>query len=197
MLTTTFTLTAGQTVKFIDQGNFLRVLAAALPLTVRTYKNGQILTESPSVLSGFAEKFDDAFNEVEIYSAGAQTVQIALRLGSDVYYDQAPSGNVSITGTVTVEDTTPVNATGANTQKTVTNASTSLVAANANRKYLAIQNKDASGKIYINFGAAATVANGILIKPDSFFELNANMLTAEIFAIGDIASNANIVVVEG
>lgn len=182
-------MTAGQTVKFTDMGNFVRILEAQDAITLRTYKAGQIYTEAEGVFGGYAENFDQRFDQVEIYSATAQTVQVVIRLGSIVSYDVSPTGNVSIQS--------PVQVLGSNTQKTVTNASGQLVAANPNRKYLAIQNKDASGKIYINFGAAATAANGVLIKPDSFFELNCNVLTAEIFAIGDIASNANIVVVEG
>ncbi len=191
MLSQSVALGAGQTVKFIDLGNFLRVLSANSAITVRTFRNGQVVTESVDVYSGYAEQFDDGnqFDAVEVYSASAQTVQIVIRNGQVVYYDQAPTGNVSVIN--------PAQATGANTQKTVTSSSASLVAANAARKFLAIQNKDASGKIYINFGAAATFANGILIPAGGYFELNSNMLTAQIFAISDIASNSNVVVVEG
>jgi hypothetical protein len=192
MLTTSIVIGAGQSVKFSDLGNFVRVLSAAEPVTVRTFRNGQVLTEAAGVSGGYAEQFeiDKPFNEVEIYSATAQTVQIAIRLGQVVYFDQAPTGTANIVAQV------PAKATGSNTQKTVTNASASLLAANTAREYLLIQNKDASGNLYINFGAAATFANGVLIPPKGTLILDSNMLTAEIFAIGDIASNANIVVVE-
>lgn len=192
MLTTPIVLGAGQTVKFSDLGNFVRVLSASEPVTVRTYRNGQVLTEAAEVTGGYAEQFEinNPFNEVEIYSATAQTVQIAIRLGQVVYFDQAPTGTANILAQV------PAQGTGSNTQKTVTNASASLLAANAAREYLLIQNKDASGNIYINFGAAATIANGVLVPPKGTLILDSNMLTAQIFAIGDIASNANIVVVE-
>ena len=199
MLSQSVALGAGQTVKFIDLGNFLRVLSANSAITVRTFRNGQVVTESVDVYTGYAEQFDDdnKFDAVEVYSASAQTVQIVIRNGQVVYYDQAPTGNVTVNGNVTVDNATPVNAAGSNTQKTVTNSSSSLVAANPTRKFLAIQNKDASGKVYINFCAAATVANGILIPAGGYFEVNSNMLTAQIFAIGDLTSNANVVVVEG
>ncbi len=192
MLTTSIVLSAGQSVKFSDMGNFIRVLSADLPITIRTYRNGQVLTDAPNVTGGYAEQFemDMPFHEVEIYSASAQTVQIVMRYGQVVYYDQAPTGLVSVQAQV------PAQAAGANTQKTVTNASASLVAANAARQYLLIQNKDSSGNIYISFGAAATVANGVKIAAGGSYEFNCNILTAEIFAIGDISSNANVVVVE-
>ena len=107
------------------------------------------------------------------------------------------AGNVAVSGGVNVSSLIPAQSTGSNTQKTVTNASTSLVPANAAREYLLIQNKDTTGNIYIVFNAAATVAAGLKIPPGGSYELNCNILTAQIFAIGDIANNVNIVVIEG
>lgn len=81
---------------------------------------------------------------------------------------------------------------------TVTNASTLLNANNANRRYLMIQNKDATGNIFVNLaGAAATVANGLKIGPGGSYECQGFVTSAALYAIGDIASNANIVLVEG
>jgi hypothetical protein len=85
-----------------------------------------------------------------------------------------------------------------NAQKTVTNASAQLLAGNTNRAYLLIQNNDAAGIVYIGFGAAAvTAANGIKLAPGASYELNSNITTSEIKAIGSIASNANVITVEG
>jgi glutamate 5-kinase len=84
-----------------------------------------------------------------------------------------------------------------NVNATVTNVSAQLLAANVNRAYLIIQNKDSAGTIYVNFGAAATVANGIAIAPGGAYELNGTCSTQQIFAIGSIGSNANVVTVEG
>lgn len=81
-----------------------------------------------------------------------------------------------------------------NAQITVTNASQSFLAANTARKYLLIQNKDSTGKIYVSFGSAATVANGVEIPAGGNYEPNYAM-SSEIFIIGDIASNANVVIV--
>ena len=187
MITQSIVLGAGQKVMFYELGNFVRVLAATAVLTVRTFKYGAILTEAAGVSAGYAEMFEENYTAIEFYSATAQTIQFASRLGSQVYYDQAPTGNVSLIN--------PVLGVGANTNVTVTTASSLILAASATRKYLLIQNKDASGNIYINFGAAATVVNGLQIGPLGSYELANNMLTAAINAIGDIASNANIVIV--
>jgi len=97
MITQTIILTAGQTVKYYEVGNFVRVLDAPAPITVRTYKNGTVLTDAPNVKTGYAEMYDDIFEVVEFYSATAQTIQIVIRNGSQVYYDPAPTGAVSIT----------------------------------------------------------------------------------------------------
>ena len=85
------------------------------------------------------------------------------------------------------------------TAKTVTNGSAALVAANAARTYLLIQNNDGAGFISVNLtGAAATTANGIRIAPGGFWEWTGESIpTGAITAIGSIASNPNIVVVEG
>lgn len=84
-----------------------------------------------------------------------------------------------------------------NTNPAVTNASSVILAANAARKFLMIQNKDAAGNIYIVFGAAATVALGIKIAPGQTLTLDAKVPAGSINAIGDIANNPNVVVVEG
>jgi len=155
------------------------------------YRNGQVVSEVVGISSGYAEEFGDNFHEIEVYSATVQTVQIVIRFGVKVYYDTPPTGNVNVTALV------PTRAAGANTNPAVTNANTQLLAANPSRSYLLIQNKDTIGNIYINFGAAATVANGVLIGAGGSYELDCNILTSAINAIGDIANNTNIVVVEG
>lgn len=165
MITSSITLSAGQTVKFSDLGNFVRILAADAPVTIRTYKDGQVLTESAGVLSGYAEQFDlsKPFDAIEIYSATAQTVQIVVRLGQVVYYDQAPTGSVSIS-----------NTGGAFTQSraTVSNANVQILAAKADRRYLLVQNNDDIQTLRVSLdGSAATASAGFRVAPGSSLEL--------------------------
>lgn len=91
------------------------------------------------------------------------------------------------------QNTEPANFS--NSAITVTNASQEFAAANSDRKYLLIQNKDSVGNIYVNFGAAATVANGVKIIPGGNYELNNIAPNNSVNIIGDIASNANVVLV--
>lgn len=127
------------------------------------------------------------FRTVQISSATAQTVRFAY--GSGEGGTRRTSGTVQLAGEQ-----------GAYTQAaaTVTNASAQLVAANTNRRFLLVQNKSQTGTLYLNLaGAAATVGNGVLIGPGDSIELDAYCPTGAVFAIGDIASNPDVVVVEG
>jgi hypothetical protein len=73
-----------------------------------------------------------------------------------------------------------------------------VLAANANRRYLLIQNNDTAGIIYVRLdGGAATAATGIKIAAGGSYECAGYVPTGAITAIGDIASNANVVAVEG
>lgn len=119
-----------------------------------------------------------------------QTIKIIVSQGKRAGASQV-SGAVNVTGMV------PSRATGGNASATVTNASAQLVASSGTRNYLLVQNKSGTGTIYLCFNAAATVANGIRLKPGESYELNCNVLTAAINAIGDIASNPDVVVVTG
>lgn len=125
------------------------------------------------------------FEVVQIQSTLAQTIDWIVADGD--------AGTRRLAGAVTVQDSVTASAVAG----TVTNATAQLVAANSARKYLLIQNKDPVGKIWIQFGAAATQAAGVLIVPGGNFEMISKISAQQIQAIGDLASNANITVVEG
>lgn len=187
----TTTLSPSQRIEFAMQGDFFRLMQASLPLLIQFYRNGAEIAEADQVLAGYAERFRNVkFDRIAITNGGtSQSIQIAARDGNDVAYDTPPNGNVTIT-----------NTGGAFTQSqhTVTTTSGQLRAANALRRYLLIQNNDTTGTVYVNVaGAAATVAAGIAIGPGGSYELGNFVPTGAINAIGSIASNANVVTVEG
>lgn len=181
----TVTINAGETKEFYEVSDFFRILTASQPLTVTFYFQGAEVAKAEGVGGGYAERFQTGqFDRFKIKSDTTQTVQFAARLGNQIFYDLPPFGNV--------------NGAFSQTQKTVTNASAQLLAANLFRRYLIIQNKDATGSVYLKFGAtAATTANGIRIAPGGAYEITGFAPTDQIQAIGDIASNANVIVVEG
>lgn len=187
----TFALTAGQRVEFYEPGDFFRLMAATSDLTVDYYRNGKEIADAVGVTVGYAEKFEgEGFDRFVITNgATAQTVTIASRNGSSVQYDTPPNGQVTVTNT---------GGTAWNfQQKTVTTTAAVMIATNAARRYLFIQNKDNTGNIWIQFGANPTITTGIKIEPGASFEMANFVATNGVYAIGDIASNPNVTVVEG
>lgn len=186
----TITMTPGQRLEFFERGDFFRLMAATNPVTVEYYRQGAEIAEAVNVGAGYAERFiNGEFDRIVVASATAQTIQIATRLGNEVSYDTPPVGNVAIT-----------NVAGAFTHQThtVTNASGQLRAANTARRYLLIQNNDASGSISVRLdGATATMTNGIVIPAGGSYEIQGYVPTGAIVAIGSIVSNANVQTVEG
>lgn len=79
---------------------------------------------------------------------------------------------------------------------TVTSTSTQFLSLRANRRFLIIQNNDATGNVFVNFGAAATTAH-IKVIPGANLFLDSNTPITELHMIGSIASNPNVVVIEG
>ncbi|CAN7402700.1 hypothetical protein LJR129_002489 [Acidovorax sp. LjRoot129] len=183
----TFSVPANSVYQLQVSGEYFKILAADGAVDMRaewgTLKGliaGQGLETTP-------------FQRLEITDVSGSSNNIRLFIGDEKFID-------GLAGSVTVSQmVVPRSSAFSNLNKTVTNASAQLLAANAARQYLLIQNKDTAGNLYISFGAgAATVANGVRIIPGGSYELPGGVCTTqEVRAIGDIPSNANIVTVEG
>lgn len=190
MRTITHNAVAGSAVKFHEIGNYFHLLETDSAVDVRFYKNGAIFAEAIGMEGGFFSQPAGGFDAIELVSAGAQTIKFAISDGTGGY--NRTTGTVQVSNLETRQ--------GAFTQgaEIVTNASAELVAANAARRLLIVQNNDAAGNIFITTdGSAATVANGIKIAPGGLILLDVYCPTGAINAIGDIAVNANVTVVEG
>lgn len=176
-------------------GRYFILLGCTLTVNVRLYEGGRRLDfgEIRNVLAGLevgGHNEGTYFDRVQIDVQAGDTVTIGIGNGQ-VRYNRA-------NGTVDVNTNAPTRATVAQTAVTVTNAASSIAAANNARKYLLIQNKDLTGNVWLNFAGTATTANGIKVVPGGFFSLDAGaVITQAISAIGDIASNDNVLVVEG
>lgn len=81
----------------------------------------------------------------------------------------------------------------------VTNQSREVRARNPSRRYLLIQNNSTSGTVYVNLnGEEATAKTGIRLTPGMFLELGPVWCPTEAVAmLGDVASNTEVVIVEG
>lgn len=179
-------------------GKYFTTLACTLPVTVRFYLGGKLLDmgEIKGLLSGLEVTLGDiadtrpAFDRVQIDVQAGDTVQIGIGNGQARYNRAA--GSVAIT-----QNKVAQVAAFDNNQKTVTNASAVLLAANAGRQYLLIQNKDAVGDVFVSFGKAATAGNGVRVIAGGALELVGVCTTQAIYCIGSIANNANVTTVEG
>lgn len=196
LVTTTMQAGAAGAQQYTERNDFFRLMEATGPVSVIFYDAGREVARSDSVKAGYAERFAQGFDSWRIESPTAQTIQFVTRLGNSVDYDIAPTGVVS--GTVNVGNLPSVSSLFTQAVETVTTTSGQLLAARATRRYLLIQNRNTSGFIYVNVtGAAATVAGGIELGPGDSYELATFCPTAAITAIGSIASNPNVLVVEG
>lgn len=192
------TLTAGQTYRVRGLGDFFRILQAADPVTVRFYYDGGAVDEAEEVGAGYRTSFrgrqDDRFNDLEITSATTQDLQFVAQFGGDVAYDAPPTGNVDV---LTLPDVAPAGGSMTQAEMGVGTASVLLLAANANRRYLLIQNKSAAATIYIKLnGNAASVLSGIAIAPGGSYESGPYVPRDAIYAIASAAATS-VVFVEG
>lgn len=181
----TLTIAANQSQNLLVNGQFFKLLSVTGAVTIESsfgklegLISGQGLENTP-------------FNTLLLTDASGASNTIKILIGDENFIDGF-TGNIAITANKVAQSSSYTN-----TARTVTNASAQMIAANAARQYLLIQNKDGGGNIFINFGSAATLANGIRIVPGGNFESNEVTSTQAIFAIGDQASNANILTVEG
>lgn len=134
-------------------------------------------------------------------NVGSNTIVGTLKIGEGDFAGKNIAGSVSVSNSPTVSVSNIPAVSGASvshSQKTVTNASGQHVAGNATRRYLLIQNNDATGNIWVRIdGTAATTATGVKIPPGGSWEITGWLSENPVTMIGDIASNANVVVVEG
>jgi hypothetical protein len=79
---------------------------------------------------------------------------------------------------------------------TATAVSSEVLPANPRLKYLLIQNRSTTQPLYVMYGAAATVTEGILIPAGGSYESNAEIISSVNF-ICDLTFTADYVVMYG
>lgn len=184
-------LAGGASDSFPFQGNYIRVKTFAfhegIDIEAEDTDGAGLdfnLVEGEDVLLE-----DTEFTRIRVTNKSGSETNIVLLVGKNVKVNSA-----KVSGSVAVTSNVPVRQSLGQTLSTVLSTANTLLAANANRNYLLIQNKDPVGSIYIHFSATATIANGIKIGPSETFILENNMHTGAVSAIGDISSNTNVVV---
>jgi hypothetical protein len=182
-----FTLTAGGSQVILVESAYFRIMTATGPVDVI----GDTFGTLPAVEAGQGLQ-NTPYKRLTLRDASGAPNSGTILCSGDLFIDNRTIGNVAITN----KDAT----SGAMTQASanVTNASGQLLAAKATRRLLLVQNNHATANIYLNLeGAAATIAAGVKLGPGGSLLLDNYVTSAAIFAIGDIASNTAVTVVEG
>lgn len=178
MRTLSINLTAGQRKNIYAAGNFMHLMETTGAINIEFIQDGKILGTAESVEYGFRGNPEDGFTELGFYSATTQTIKIYVGVGDGAYE--------RMTGIVTISN---VNGAYAHTQKSVTNASQSLLAANTARRAAIIQNNDASAVLRVRFdGVAPTATTGLRIQAGQVYEVPAFAATGEIFGMMETAT---------
>lgn len=145
---------------------------------VSFFLNGAIVGVAKQVDSGFYLKSDAVFDKVEISSAAAQTVKFTA--GSA---EAGAASAVSISGDVS---TVGKNAAFVHSGPAVIPVSSQVLAANPARRFLLIQNNDASATVFLNLsGGVASLNNGLKLSPGASAVFDVVVPTGGIVAISD------------
>jgi len=136
--------------------------------------------------AGFIAKVPFTQILIEVKTAQAGKV-LRIVYGTDVDF------TAGVNATISISDQPPVRFTGTSQQHTASTTSAQLVPANAARKFIMVQNKDAALDIYLGFGVTATTTNGFLLKAGATMTLDAAVCTNAINTICPGGTNANIV----
>lgn len=186
METLNIPITAGETKSFGLAGNYIEVLEAGGTMDIVLYgPSGAVESARGSEQGAWML---EPFTNFTLKSSITQTIKLLItgRQGGS----RRQAGAVSITN---------VNGAFSQAQVNVTNAvgGVALLAANSDRRYLLVQNRDAVGNLYVTLdGTAPTAANGVKVEPGGALELAGFAPTGQVRAVADIAT-VSAIVLEG
>lgn len=182
------TFAAGETKLFFVSGSYFELIDCASPVDVllTDRSGGQRARMIGAAQTHHVKK--TPYEAIQITSATAQAIRFA--------YGSGEAGTRNTAGSVNISNT---SGAFANSQKTVGTSSATMVAANAARRYLMIQNNDALIDIWVRLDGAAAAVNGsgsIKIPANGTYELQGYVPNGAITAVA-ASANANVAVVEG
>lgn len=189
MKTLSIYLVAGQRKNIYALANFLHLMETTAPVDIEFLNEGAVYGIAQGVEFGLKARPDGGFTELGFTSASNQTIKIFVGVGD--------GSNDRMTGAVAI-----LNQQGAHTQtqKSVTNASQLLLAANATRRGGLIQNNDAAAVLRVTVdGVAASTTRGIRIQSGQFYEMPSYAASGAIYGCMETATGTanNVEVVEG
>lgn len=176
-----YDVTAGVPFQLAIPATFFQLMDAAGTVDIEVIREHSVIGNAAGVSEGFSfgGADEELFHAVNITSATTQTLKICLSRGS--------ADLRQIVGNVTINDQ---QGTHTQTAATVTNASGLILAANATRRFLMVQNHDTAANMWLATDGAAAVADGSCIKigPGATLILDAYPPTGALYAISDAAT---------
>lgn len=190
------TLAPGVAQEFHEDADFFRVMASAVSdLEIRFYQQGREVGHAEGVGAGYAERFiGGGFDKLRLVSATGSAVDFVVRLGNDVQFDAPPTGNVDVNN-LPAEQGAHINGRAV----VLASGVSTLLAANAARRFLLVQNNDLAVAVRITCdGTDPTAANGLRLMPgSSVMLLDRYPPTGAIKAIAESGAGCAVEVQEG
>lgn len=190
MKTRKFIIPPGEPFEIAVQGDYVRVKQSAVDLLIENADAGE------SVEMSEGEDFDfSMFKTLRVSheDASEQTVKLTISKGKR-------GGSAKVGGAVSVSNLGADQGAFSQGRASVTNVNQTIIAANAARRFLMIQNNDVSQTLRVTLsGVAATAAQGFRIGPGDSLDLSGYQSTAAVNAIMEAATGAadNVEFAEG
>lgn len=177
------TIAANASAMLLVAGDYFKIMSATGAVNVKS-----TFGELRGLIAGQGLE-STPFDGLTIQNATGASNTVRVFVGDENFIDGF-TGNVGVTSNAAARDSyTQATAT-------VTTTAANAVAAGT-RDYVMIQNKSLTGTVYLNFQTTATVANGVRLRPGEAWESGLSVPQGAISAIGDIASNPDVIVVTG
>lgn len=183
------TIPAGSVEEFAVVGDYIRLKTASVPVQFVIEETGESIELEQGDAANLSQfrrvkvSHGEAVDQSIVFYVGNGTSADSAKVGGAIDVASLPAGAVAMTQTA--------NAVGV--------ASAQLVAANASRRLLMIQNNDAAADVFLDVtGAAAVLNQGVKLGPGDSLTLDVWTPSAAVFAIASVATAAGaVVVVEG
>lgn len=181
---------AGQVEEIAAVGAYLRIKSAAVPLLIEI-EGGKSRFE---IAKGGSVKVMPFTRFSVSHSSGTdQAIVIAVGDEGEEQTEGVMTGDVAVSNlksAVQVGNSSLV-------RRTITTSAGALASVNPNRAFISIRNQDDVGTIWIS-SSSVSVGNGWKLGPGESIEfMGGAVFTGVLIAIGDAASNPNVMVWEG
>ncbi len=176
-------------------GDYVRIKSASVPVKILSEESNEYV----ELDQGDAVKLTK-FSRLRITHGDVAEQTFVLMVGNGTYADSSKVGGSVVVSSVAsvVKVDTEAKVFAHTVPAAVTPVAAQIIGVLAGRKFLMIQNKDAVGTIWFRFGSSVvTASNGVRLGPGETIVIDGVCTEQAIGAFGDIASNTNVLVVQG